>query len=96
MWFMDGFSGGRERNSGRFLSGYQSTTPGSAYLSPARLESRGDLLDLGSYSAILSTRNDTGRNPSLQQVIAVPGFAIHGGFAPNMIIATSRWMSAHA
>jgi len=28
-----------------------------------------------SYSSIRSTRNETGRKPSLQQSIAVPGFA---------------------
>ncbi len=37
-----------------------------------------------SYSVIRSIRKETGRNPSLQQDIAVPGLGIHGGFAPNI------------
>ena len=36
---------------------------------------RGVLVSSSPYSSITSTRNETGRKPSLQQSIAVPGFA---------------------
>jgi len=56
----------------------------------------GTCLVVTPYSSIRSTRNETGRKPSLQQGIAVPGFAIQGRFEPKRTIATSRWMSTHA
>jgi hypothetical protein len=52
--------------------------------------------DFSDYSSIRSILKVTGRNPSVQQLMAVALAFTHGNPCPNMTIITSRWMSAHA